>query len=659
MAKKKASTAEYKTADSEAAPEDGHLTLKEALEMYEQYKSYWAENYKEALIDLKMVAGDRAVQWGAGWDADRLSERGKKVSLVINELPQFVHQVENDIRQNTPAVKVIPEGDGDVETADAFAGVIRGINYKSAADEATDTAASNAVRGGIGFILIDHDYVDDESDEQELLIKRIPDALTCYIDPASIEPDGRDANGAIMLEPLTKKEFQKLYPKGTFLSFTDAKNAQLKTDEKDYITLAQIFVRRLTGKHGKTIVIDRYRFSGAEMLSCTTFPGDYIPLVPVYGEESWIDGKRVIQSLVRQARDPQRRVNYWATKEAELLQMAPIAPVMAARGTLVNDRGQWQKPGDEMVLEYELKDIDGAPAPPPQRLQPPMPGSGIIAGVETAKQDIKEVLGMYAPSIAEPSNEKSGIAIQTRIHEGDTATYHFPDNVRRSMNQVGRILLSAIPVIYDTARVIQIVDEEGEPSMIGINNAPMQEGQKQPYDLTQGKYHVRVTTGSSYTTKRQEAANFYSQLFQQAPDLMKIGADLLFKNLDMPGSEALAARFEKTIPPQLLGDNQQQQIPPQIAQQLQQMQQLIQAGAQQIQQLEAQLKDKQADQQIKASEVAVKSKEADIKAGELQIKALQAQHEMQQQPNAVLQALATLAAKLDGIMPPSPSSQSH
>lgn len=585
------------------------LSIEDALAMYETYKMFWEDNYREANIDLKMAAGDAATHWGKAYQG---RVNNKKSVMVINELPQFIHQVNNDIRQNTPSIETLPSSDGDIETADAISDLVRGIEYQSSADEAYDTAGEYAVKCAIGFISVDHDYISDDSDDQELKICKEADPLTILIDPGSVECDGRDMMGAIKLEPINKKEFQRLYKGKKFCSFIDPKNEHLK----DSIVLANIYIKEISGKHGKTITIRRYKFSGEERLDQTTFPGEYVPIVPVIGEDVWIDGKRILSSLIRQARDPQLRLNHWACKEQEILNKAPIAPVMAVQGTLVNERRQWQNPDSEMVLEYKQKDLDGNPAPAPDRLQPATIPTGIINAMEGAKQNIKESLGMYNASIGERSNETSGVAIQRRQHEGDVATFHFPDNVRRSITQVGRILVSAASTVYDTPRVVQTMNKEMKPKMLGINGAPLQEGQKRPYDLTKGKYHVRVTTGASYTTKRQEASAVLSDIFKQDPELMKIGGDLLFDNMDLPGMKALADRVRKTIPPELRDD--QDQAPPdpekiKMAQALKEMQA-------KIAQLGAALEEKNTQNNFKRAELFLQDKKLDIQAREVDLK---------------------------------------
>lgn len=592
------------------------MDVQDALKLYEEHKNYWADNYTQARIDLRMAAGDIAAHYGDGWDANYTTPKGPLV--VDNELPQYIHQVTNDIRQNVPSIKVLPVSDGDIETGDIYSGLFRAIEDHSHADEVCDTAAEYAVTCSIGFMRIDHDYVDDKSDEQEIVFKTVPDPLSVWLDPASVEFDGRDANTAISLEPINKADFERLYPGKDFVSFTDPKG---DAEKKDSIVLAEIFKREITGDKGKTYTVKRYKFSGAERLDSTIFPGKYVPIVPIYGQVSWIDGKRVLQSLIRQARSPQRRLNHMLSKESQVLAQAPIAPILAVEGTLVNERKQYQVPGLENALEYRQKDLDDNPAPAPIRLQPPSASTGFLEAIASAKEAIKASMGIYNAGLGKREGDASGIALKQLDRSGDVATFHYPDNVRRSYGHMGEIAIDMIPVIYDTPRIVQTLNDEQDVVMVGVNGAPMQDGQKQAYDLTKGKYRVRITTGASYTTKRQEEAAFLQEAFKADPALMQIGGDILFKSMDSPGAQAMAARMKKMLPPQLQDDAQQQD--PRLAQ----MQQVIQQGHQEIQQVQAalaacqkELADKQTEQTFKRAELLLENKKLDIQAREVDLK---------------------------------------
>src|SRR3990172_2679822 len=144
---------------------------------------------------------------------------------------------------------------------------------------------------------------------------------------------------------------------------------------------------------------------------------------------------------------------------------------------------------------------------------------------------IQASMGMYNASVGAPSNEKSGKAILARQREGDVGSFHYHDNLARSVRHTGRILIDLIPKIYDTKRVIRILGEDGEPETVMFDpqmKMPSMEAKQQDgsvrmlYNPTIGKYDVTVSVGPSYSTKRQEAAETQMQMVQAAPDLMPI-----------------------------------------------------------------------------------------------------------------------------------------
>ena len=107
--------------------------------------------------------------------------------LTINKLPTLIHQITGDYRQNPPAINVNPVGDrGDVEVAKFFRGMIRAIERASAATDALGpycTAFESKCRKGFGYWRVVTEYEDPHSFDQVLVIKRIRNAFTVYLDP--------------------------------------------------------------------------------------------------------------------------------------------------------------------------------------------------------------------------------------------------------------------------------------------------------------------------------------------------------------------------------------------------------------------------------------------------------------------------------------------
>jgi hypothetical protein len=225
------------------------------------------------------------------------------------------------------------------------------------------------------------------------------------------------------------------------------------------------------------------------------------------------------------------------------------------------------------------------------------------------------------------SNETSGRAIMARQREGDTATFHFIDNVARSIKYTGKILIDLIPKIYDTARVIRIMGEDGKEDMVKIDPTMQQAYLKRQNELTReveeiynpsvGRYDVVVAVGPSYTTRRQEAFQAMTEMASRNPQLLQVAGDLIMKAADFPMAEQLAERLEKTLPPGLKDDEGKPQIPAEVQQQMQQMEQALQNAMKEVQSLEA-------EKNSNAAEIEVKRVEANTKAYEAITKRLQA-----------------------------------
>lgn len=622
--------------------------LEAAKDDYLTAKDGWQEIYQKAADDLRFTSDEPFAQWDAQ-EASRRVSVGRP-TVQIDQLGQFIHQVSNDIRQNTPTINVIPADDvANPETAEALSGRIKAIEYKSNAAAAYDMGADFAIKSSIGFIRVDHGYINNKSHLQELKIQRVVNPASIMIDPSSIESDGSDAKFGFVFEEISVKQFKRKWPKATPMSFGDEKPSKAPLDQ-DKITIAEYFkieddayesgllddgtsepIAKGT-KYKSTRMMSkpkvmRYKLAGEDVLEETTFPGDYIPLVPVYGEEAWIEGKRNLYSLIRKAKSPAMMYNALKSSETEILLKQQQAPVQAAVGQMRGFEEDWKHPDKAMVLYYHTTDVNGVNVPPPERLQPPTVSAGFAQASIDAENNIRKTLGMYNAGVGKREGDASGVALKQLEMSGDVASLHFGDNLVRSITHVGKILVCALPYIEDTARIVQTIGKEDEMKPIGINGA-LAEGQKQSFDFSKGAWDVRVVTGPAFTTQRQEAAQFYQETLKILPPEAAINMlDLAFKYSDAPGAQAAAARLKKMVDPRFLDESEQPKDAenPQVAALSQQLQQLTMEAQQTIQQLQAELQSKQSEQQLAAAELQLKDKELDLKAIEVQAKLQQEQ----------------------------------
>jgi hypothetical protein len=195
--------------------------------------------------------------------------------------------------------------------------------------------------------------------------------------------------------------------------------------------------------------------------------------------------------------------------------------------------------------------------------------------MQVAGQELQAVSGQYESQMGEKSNEKTGIAIQERQRKGDNATYHYIDHQAIAIRFTGRILIDLIPKIYDTKRVLRIVEENGDQQQVQLDPSSQQayQGQQQQgsqiaaiFNPSVGEYDVISEVGPAFATKREEAFNALTQIATQSPEIMQIAGDLIMKAADFPMAEELAERLKNMVPAQALGGP-----PPQVVELQQKM----------------------------------------------------------------------------------------
>lgn len=640
--------------------------IKTALDRFRLAETAEADIRRESLEDLKFRAGE---QWPE--EIKRQRELDGRPCITINRIPQFIRQVSNEQRQNRPSVKIHPVDDsGDVETAEVMQGLIRHIEANSDADIAYDTAVDHAATMGFGYFRVVTEYLENSFD-QEIYVRRVRNPFSVYFDPFVQAADYSDARFAFIVDRLSWDDFKRQYPKSEAASAFDLNSIGDGTPgwmDKDGLRIAEYFyVETVPGhtvqyKDGSIDTVEKIP-DGAEILNkrpaevrkvkwclitCDEvleqreWPGKYIPILPVLGEELDVDGDRRLIGLVRFAKEAQRTYNYQTSAEVEAIALAPRAPFIGAIGQFEGREAAWGSANvkNAAYLEYKPVGLGAQLAPPPQRqvFEPAI--QAISQSRMQAAEDMKATTGIYDASLGARSNEQSGRAIVARQKEGDVANFHFVDNLQRAIRHLGRILIDLIPRIYDAPRVVRIIGDEDEPKTVAVNQRTQHNGVERVFDLSVGRYDVVVSAGPSYATKRQEAADGILNLVKSFPALMQVAGDLLVKNLDLPGAMAVAERIKKALPPGLADDDEKQKpIPPAVQAQLQQSGQMVEALSQEVHTLQNEIDTKKVELESR-ERIAMMQEETKRTLGLAQL-------ESQEGTEMLRQEIAVLHKRLD------------
>ena len=640
------------------------LDIKDINEAFKDDIEREQENREQYQEDVKFAK--LGEQWPEQVKQDR--EREGRPCLTINRMPSFIRQVVNDSRINIPQIKVKPvDDDADVETAEIYAGLIRNIEYVSQAEVAYDTALDAAATGGMGFFKVVTDYCDEESFAQDIYIRRITNPLSIVPDSYGESIDGSDWMRATEIEWMPEYHFEKKFgKKADKKSFAGEIHDQIILDDSDLIRVASFWhvdevpqkmlmlsngvvisedeflkphpdfgvpMKDIFAEMGIQVIRERKASKrkvtqyvcGADILETNEWAGKWIPIVPVYGEEVFVDGKRYLKSLIHDAKDAQMMFNYWRTSSTETVALAPKQPYVGPVGAFDTDAEKWATAN---IKNWPYIEYDGQI--PPQRQMPGGADPGALQEAMNASDDMKAIIGLYDASLGARSNETSGIAINARKKEGDISTFHFTDNLAKSIAQCGRILVDLIPKIYDKERIIRVLGEDGESKNVVINKEPEDdesEEMKDVYRLNVGKYDVAVDTGPSFTTQREEAAAQMTELVRSFPAAAPLIGDLLAKNLGWPDADEIAKRLKAMLPPQIQ-QMEESELPPEaqakvsaLENQLKQMSEMVKAGMGEFQKMRSEMESMKADKSVDMKKLEIEAYNAETKRIEVQIKA--------------------------------------
>ncbi len=507
---------------AEANPKTGEskqeALLRRVREDYRYCKDYWREIFQEAETDSQYMAGDV-------FTATDIAERENRPSLVPDELSQYTKQANNNLRQNKRAIKVNPKGNGATdEDAERRAAIIKGIEYQSNAQAAYTTAFEACVETSMGHWRITTEEINANGDVQPR-IKRIANQFTVYRDPMAREADFSDSSITFVQDVLRKRDFERKYPNAQNKSMgADEFNSAADWVDGDNIVVAEYWVR----EDGK---VKQYITNGFEILEEHDWPGSWIPIVSVFGEEKYIrtggKSKRMFFSLIRRARVPQKMLAFIASQEAEEFGMSPRAPLLGYKGQFDSQREAWEVL-NKVARAYMEFDIPSdwqpnwGPPPAPQRPQFIPNIAAYEAAFERWRRSIQAAMGITPlPTAAQRQNEKSGVALERIQTQQAIGSFHFTDNFDRALENCGRQLNELITLVMDTPRDVGIrnPDESHEILKVGaqkhLDSLPQQlEGDPEYLVTDRGEFDVTISTGPSNQSQREEASSFIDLLVQ-------------------------------------------------------------------------------------------------------------------------------------------------
>ena len=657
-----------------------------ALERFKIVSEAESAQREREVEDLRFDRGLVEDQWPEHIRNSRSGTIGSpaRPCLVINKLSQPIQQIIAEARGSRLAIEIKARGDGaNDDDATLRQGMIRAIEVESRAHLARQWALERAVKCGRGYYRILKTWANDDDNDIDLVVKRVKNQGSVYFDPYAEEQDCSDANWCIITSDIPISEFTRRWPTKD-LPPNSTEKIESKTNMPagwarsdttvrvaEYFWVETTMRKRIVSVEGNFWkddlkkndpgMLDELIAGGArernvpirdvkwcvlnsdEILEEEDWDGRFIPVIPVIGKEYVVDGEETVyKGVVSDAKDSQRSYNYMRSSQVETVGLAPRAPYIMAAGQDEGYKDLWDNANHRNYtrLLYHPVSFEGHLVPPPQRnIQEPAI-QAITMAVREADDDIKATTGRHDPSLGRNPRDQSGKAIERLQEQGSMGTSIYLDNLANiSINYEARVILDLLPKVYDRPGRIQRLLGEEDTETHAMLNAPFIEGpdgkpqavsdtddvegkEVKHYDLTKGSFGVVVSVGPSYKTQRDENSAVMKSILEAAPALTPMLADLWVEQMGGPFAEKAAKRL-KDANPNIPKDGEEDDLPPEVQQQIQQAQQQYEELQQAYQELEQKVATDevkaQAQMAIKQAEIAATAQKVEAEAQGKQI----------------------------------------
>ena len=519
------------------------------------------------------------------WDDFAAKAFAGRPRYTLDRCNDLVDDIAGAMEQSDFDIQVLPAGgDATKDLAKTYDGLIRNIQNLSNATDVYDAASRMVVRAGMNGWRINQRWGDNNTFDQDLYIDSIADFVDrVWFDPGSVLQTREDANYCFVLQTMIKSDYDEKFPDGSGQSISmdditmtdrtpesvvvgeilykvkvkrrivELSNGAVYVDDEKFQTIKDELEKQgAVEKRSREREMDEVKtriFDGGGWLTPiqdTVF--ELLPIVPEYA--NWSVRQKVPNywGIVTKKMDAQRIYNYTESRKVEDGAFAPLAKILATKEQIGGEREAWERlnVSNEPVLPYEF---DPGGAPPPYKIG----GAEINPGLESVSQSMLQNLQSTAgidQLPGQPLGLQSGLAVELKQNRGDTRNYKYTKSKQIAICHTGKILMLAIPLVYDTKRQVRIINEDQSFDMVTLNDTIIDEQSGEPVeviDLSKGLYDVTCEVSKSFKNRQGETVNSIVEVASIDPSIIEEGRDVLYKNMNAPGFDVLSERVRQRM----------------------------------------------------------------------------------------------------------------
>jgi len=460
----------------------------------------------------------------------------------------------------------------DDKTSDDDAELLNGIYRSDFRDNfgkmSTDVAVGEASNCGYGAFKLATVFEDDENpenDNKRIQWRPMYNAYnTVFWDQAAQHITKMDARWCTVLKPFTRDAFEDAYPdKSAVSAYTpdthDHGSVSTQTPDFVYVATRYEAVRKketvfiynnlqtseveVYTKEDHELIEDELKadafrtfvrerkimrrsvmktvFSGDDILEKTRrIAGKWIPIIPVYGIRTYVDGVEWYRGIVRKLKDAARLYNMQVSQLAENAASSGQEVPIFFRDQMLNEdiKNLWaDKNNKPYLLVDQATDAEGITiaAGPIAYSKPPQLDSSTAALLGIVPAFIQDTTGGMPQEVTDPDLSGRAIREMRKIINMTTAT--ITDNIAEAVTWSGEVYQSMASEEYATQRILKITGKDGTKSQTQLFKTVLdsETGKMVQSNTLKGKrFKAFPDAGPQYETMREETVDILKGMLE-------------------------------------------------------------------------------------------------------------------------------------------------
>ena len=407
--------------------------IEDLHQLHEQYTKFMKRSREFYKDWFERIKDDRDFLFGNHYSEDDNKRLGKtrlkgQVDVISNTVRSIVNQYgTNPYAWSTTDETVNPSVSKFLQESNVKSNIISGLR--------------NGVSYGLGYYVIS--TIVDEIGNTVPTLYSIPKVTNVYFDPDSTQIDGSDARQCVIVDIKSKDWIKCEY------------GEEFVTDkgQKPYFDIEESYDENempiITYYYKEKNVVNIYKLLNDQLIEDPVqWVMDRLPVVPVYGEEIYVDDKISYQGIVRQLKPIQKLVDYTYSQLCERLAKSPKNAWIGTKEALEGYE-EYYRNFDKSVnplLIYNKYDDKNAENSAPIRQDMTIQYADLTTLLSNALGLAQTITGVQSIGIPDERSEITATEALLNIKSYANNIRHFFENLKESFKSLGDIFMQLMGI---------------------------------------------------------------------------------------------------------------------------------------------------------------------------------------------------------------------